>query len=89
MALSMQSDHYLAVYVIWEDKADDAQCESWLSSVMQQLERHAVGSYLGEHDFQARASKSWGNEEYQKLVDIKRKWDPENRICGCLGLEGL
>ncbi|KAH8749875.1 hypothetical protein F5883DRAFT_720643 [Diaporthe sp. PMI_573] len=28
MALSIQSDHYLAVYVIWEDKADDDQCGS-------------------------------------------------------------
>lgn len=87
MALSMQSDHYLAVYVIWEDEADDAWCGSWLSSVMEQLGPQSVGSYLGEHDFQARVSKCWGAEEYQRLVEIKRKWDPDKRICGCLGLE--
>lgn len=89
MALSIQSDHYLAVYVIWEDKTDDAQNESWLSDVMKELGPHSVGSYLGEYDFQSRASKCWGPEQYQKLVEIKRKWDPENRICGCLGLEDL
>lgn len=87
MALSMQSDHYLAVYTIWEKEADDARYGSWLSSVMGQLEPQSVGSYLGEHDFQARPSKCWGTEEYQRLEEIKRKWDPDNRICGCLGLE--
>lgn len=87
MALSMQSDHYVAVYVIWEKEADDAQYGSWLSSVMEQLGRQSVGSYLGEYDFQARPSKCWGTEEYQRLVEIKRKWDPDNRICGCPGLE--
>lgn len=87
MALSMQSDHYLAVYTIWENEADDAQYGAWLSSIMEQLEPQSVGSYLGEYDFQARPSKCWGTEEYQKLVEIKRKWDPDNRICGCLGLE--
>lgn len=87
MALSMQSDHYLAVYAIWENEADDDQCGSWLSSVMERLGSQSVGSYLGEYDFQARTSKCWGTEEDQKLVEIKRKWDPENQICGCLGLE--
>lgn len=89
MALSMQSDHYLAVYAIWENEADDARCGAWLSQVMEELEPHAVGSYLGEYDFEARPSKCWGMEEQRKLVEIKRKWDPENQICGCLGLEDL
>lgn len=87
MALSMQSDHYLAVYTIWEKEADDVQYGAWLSSIMEQLEPQSVGSYLGEYDFQARPAKCWGTEEYQKLVEIKRKWDPDDRICGCLGLE--
>lgn len=89
MALSIQSDHYLAVYVIWDDEADDAQYESWLSNVMEPLSHHSVGSYLGEFDFQARHSECWGPEEYRKLAGIKRKWDPDDRICGCLGLETL
>lgn len=87
MALSMQSDHYFAVYAIWENEADDARYGTWLSDVMEQLGPHSVGSYLGEYDFQARPSKCWGTKEYQKLMEIKRKWDPDNRICGCLGLE--
>lgn len=89
MALSMQSDHYLAVYVIWDDEADDARNGLWLSNVMEPLSHHSVGSYLGEFDFQARPSDCWGPEEYRKLAGIKRKWDPDNRICGCLGLETL
>lgn len=89
MALSVQSDHYLAIYVLWDDKADDAKYGSWLSDVMEQVGSHSIGSYLGEYDFQARVSDCWGAEQYQRLKELKRKWDPHDRICGCLGLEGL
>jgi hypothetical protein len=88
MALSMQSDHYVAIYVIWEDEADDFVCGAWLSNIMGRLGCHSVGSYLGECDFQARASNYWGTEQNNKLMETKRKWDPTNRLCGCLGLDG-
>lgn len=89
MALSMQSDHYLAIYVLWDDETDDAKCGSWLSNVMKQVGGYSIGSYLGEYDFQARGSDCWGDEQYHRLVELKCKWDPDNRICGCLGLAGL
>lgn len=87
MALSMQSDHYFALYAIWERESDDSQNESWLSGVMERVGQQSVGSYLGEYDFQARPTNVWGKEQYQRLMEIKKTWDPDNRICGCLGLD--
>ncbi|KAG8166002.1 hypothetical protein KVR01_004554 [Diaporthe batatas] len=51
--------------------------------------RHSIGSYLGEYDFQTRASDCWGAEQHQRLVELRHKWDPDNRICGCLGLDDI
>lgn len=89
MALSVQSNHYFALYAIWENEADDLENGAWLAGVMNQVQRQAAGAYLGEHDFKARAARLWGSQQYERLVAIKRKWDPDHRICGCLGLEEL
>ncbi|KAL3444253.1 hypothetical protein BJX65DRAFT_320026 [Aspergillus insuetus] len=89
MALSMQSDHYFALYAIWEDGSRDSQCMTWVDEVMEGVARQSVGSYLGELDFQSRNTRYWGDGVWKRLMEIRRKWDPESRICGCLGLEGF
>lgn len=95
MALSMQSDHYFALYTIWEDESDDTRCMAWVRNVMKSVERHSEGAYLGDSDFQVRQTRFWGQEQGERLMDIRRKWDPEGRICGYLdvgdasGMKGL
>jgi hypothetical protein len=95
MALSMQTDHYLAIYTIWEDEMDDKWCRSWVNDNMKEVERHSQGAYLGDSDFQVRRTRFWGDEEGKKLMEVRRKWDPEGRICGYLdegdksGVNGL
>ncbi|KKK13638.1 hypothetical protein P175DRAFT_0492612 [Aspergillus ochraceoroseus IBT 24754] len=86
MALSIQSNHYCAVYAIWEDESEDGYCRSWVQTIMRGLETHSIGSYVGEYDFQARACNVWGAEQYERLKHIKQKWDPHNRMCPCPGL---
>lgn len=95
MALSMQSDHYLATYTIWETVDDDKRCQSWVSDVMKTIAPHCVGQYLGDSDFQVRNTKYWGDQQGERLMKIRQKWNPEGRICGYLdtgdqaGVEGL
>lgn len=89
MALSLQSDHFFALYGIWNHESDDSNCKSWAGGVMKEIETHSIGAYVGEFDFQARRSKVWGNEQAKTLAEIRRQWDPDARICGCLGLEDL
>lgn len=95
MALSMQSDHYFALYTLWEDEGDDERMMGWVKDVMADVERHAEGSYLGDSDFQHRRTKFWRDENAKRLMEIRRKWDPEGRICGYLdegdksGIHGL
>lgn len=95
MALSMHTDHYFALYTVWEDAKDDERCVSWTHSVAREVERSADGSYLGDSDFQHRRTKFWRDENAKRLMEIRRKWDPEGRICGYLdegdksGVDGL
>ncbi len=95
MALSMQTDHYFALYTVWEDEHSDEENMQWVQGVMKDVERHAEGSYLGDADFQHRRTKFWSDEAGAKLMNIRRKWDPKGRICGYLdqddksGVDGL
>ncbi|PTU19698.1 hypothetical protein P175DRAFT_0462882 [Aspergillus ochraceoroseus IBT 24754] len=95
MALSMQSDHYFALYTVWEEENDDVRCQQWVRDVMKKVERKSVGAYLGDSDFQERKTRYWADSNGRRLMDIRRKWDPTGRICGYLdpgdlsGIHGL
>lgn len=95
MALSMQSDHYFAVYTVWETPEDDERCIAWTHDVIRRVERFSAGSYLGDADFQHRRTKFWKDGNARQLMEIRRRWDPEGRICGYLddgdksGVDGL
>lgn len=87
MALSMQSDHYFATYVIWEHENDDERCQKWVRDIFQRVERYSEGAYLGDSDFQIRRTRFWGPEQGKKLMAIRKKWDPKGRICGYLDVD--
>ncbi|KAE8453254.1 hypothetical protein EG329_011321 [Mollisiaceae sp. DMI_Dod_QoI] len=95
MALSMQSDHYFALYTIWEDEMDDERCRTWVHDVMKDITPSSVGAYLGDSDFQQRKTKFWTDENAARLMKLRKKWDPKGVICGYLdvgdksGIDGL
>lgn len=95
MALSMQSDHYFALYTVWEDEKDDDRCRGWNREIMKSVEKHSEGAYLGDSDFQERRTKFWADANATRLMDIRRRWDPKGTICGYLdekdasGVKGL
>ncbi|KAM5349870.1 hypothetical protein ACJ41O_006375 [Fusarium nematophilum] len=95
MALSMQSDHYFALYCIWENESDNYRCQSWVRHILNEVERHSEGAYLGDADFQARRTRFWGVEQGEKLMNVRRTWDPRGVVAGYLdegdrsGVNGL
>ena len=95
MALSMQTDHYFSTYCIWEDESEDQRCQSWVRNIFKEAEKHSHGAYLGDSDFQVRRTRFWEEEQGQKLMDIRKKWDPSGVVAGFLdngdrsGIEGL
>lgn len=95
MAVSMQSDHYFALYTVWEDPKDDVKCQKWVRDVMRKVEPHTVGAYLGDSDFQTRRTMFWAKDNGQRLMALRQKLDPNGVICGYLdvgdrsGVNGL
>ncbi|GAM86967.1 hypothetical protein ANO11243_049880 [Dothideomycetidae sp. 11243] len=84
MAMSMQSDHYFAIYTIWEHQKDDERCQKWVRELMKGIAPNCVGAYLGDSDFQVRETKFWADENASKLMAIRRRYDPDGRVCGYL-----
>lgn len=95
MALSMQSDHYFALYTVWENESDDERCRNWVRDVMKDVAPSSEGAYLGDSDFQQRRTKFWTDEKAERLMVLRKKWDPKGVVCGYLdagdrsGTEGL
>jgi len=87
MALSMQTDHYFALYTVWEDEVDDERCQGWVRQTMKGVERESQGAYLGDSDFQIRRTRFWADDNAKRLMELRQKWDPEGRICGYLDID--
>jgi FAD/FMN-containing dehydrogenase len=81
MALSLQSDVYFAVYTVWEEPADDARCRRWLHDEMKRMETFSDGFYLGDSDLPTRSAKFMADKNFQKLQQLRKKYDPAGRFC--------
>lgn len=95
MALSLQTDHYFAHYAAYKDPAEDEWHDTWVKRSMDRLRKNQKGAYMGDKDFQFHDTKYWSEEAGKKLMLIRKRWDPEGRICGYLdkgdksGADGL
>jgi hypothetical protein len=67
MAFSLQSEIYLASYVVWESSNDDERCVSSLEAAMADLEPVTVGQYLGDGDLSRRQVRFMSDEAWARL----------------------
>ncbi|KAE8390191.1 FAD binding domain protein [Aspergillus alliaceus] len=81
MALSMRSDHYFAIYTVWDDAKDDETCQSWVRKVMKDIDNHSVGTYLGDSDLQKENARYWASDNTRRLIEICEEWDPKGIMC--------
>ncbi|GAA2165834.1 FAD/FMN-containing dehydrogenase [Humibacillus xanthopallidus] len=82
MAFSLQSEIYLASYVVWEDPADDAANVAWLESAMADLEPVTVGQYLGDSDLSRRQVRFMSDDAWARLALIRAERDPDGLFVG-------
>eukprot|EP00435_Cladocopium_sp_Y103_P053394 s996_g17.t1 len=74
-----QAEWSLVISAAWSEEKSAAACRSWVMQVVQNLLPKALGSYatdLGPED-ELLAGHSFGHNTSQ-LVQLKKKWDPEN-----------
>ncbi len=79
-AFSMTASTLLLSYAIWERPEDDEVNADWHRKTIAELNRFAVGHYVGESDIVAepgRAERSFAPANWQRLQALRRTYDPD------------
>lgn len=79
MAFSLFAPAFVGVYGVWSEARDDAPNQTWLRAAQAALAPRATGHYIGEVDLEAspdRARRSFTPEAWQRLEDLRKRYDP-------------
>lgn len=66
---------------MWMDPAEDERNTEWARGFARAMEAFGHGTAFSnfiEPDEQGRLRASYGEEKYERLLELKRRWDPEN-----------
>lgn len=88
MAFSMPGSLFAGVYGIWQDPGQDAPNEQWVHQTSKRLDPITVGHYIGETDLTAdanRARLSFAPANWQRLQQLKKRYDPDDVFFSYLG----
>jgi hypothetical protein len=80
-AFSLSGTGMLGAYAFWPDSRDDDRNAGWVQRVMRVADTHAAGYYVGETDLLAspdRARRCFSRASWQRLVDLRRRFDPDD-----------
>jgi len=71
---------WIAAEVLWHDEALDDQCREWTRTLMDDVRPFtSVGQYVNDVSEAGQDPASiYGAAKYERLVALKRAWDPEN-----------
>lgn len=74
----------LNITASWEKSHDDLSNIEWARGSWRDMRRFSTGgtyvNFLTEEEGDERIRAAYGNN-YQRLVEVKSKWDPENLFC--------
>jgi FAD/FMN-containing dehydrogenase len=80
MAFSLQSDAYVATYLVDDDASRDDSNRRWLNDAMATAELVTVGQYLGDSDMGNRQLRFLGDNQFSRLQQIIAARDPDGRF---------
>jgi FAD/FMN-containing dehydrogenase len=86
MAFSMQDNLYIALYGVWEDAAEDAAHQAWVTDHMRALEPFASGIQLADENLGARPFRFLAEANFKRLQALRSKYDPQGRFHSYMGL---
>lgn len=84
MAFDLQSEIYLATYVVSSEADADDSIRTWVDSTMAEMQPVTIGQYLGDSDFTNRQLRFMSDTHYARLQEIRRAADPDGRFVGYL-----
>jgi FAD/FMN-containing dehydrogenase len=77
-------DHNIIIDAAWlpeQDASVGAAETAWAREFLDALQRHRAGVYvnfLDSDDDTSRVREAYGDDTYQRLAEVKAKYDPEN-----------
>lgn len=87
MAFDLQSEIYLATYVVSSDPDLDGPIRDWVDATMSHMQPVTAGQYLGDSDFTNRQVRFMSDEHYARLQQVRANWDPDGRFVGYLAAD--
>jgi FAD/FMN-containing dehydrogenase len=86
MAFSKQDDLYIALYAVWQDRAEDAAHQAWVTDHMRGLERFSSGIQLADENLLARPFRFLADANFGRLQAQRSKYDPSGLFHSYMGL---
>jgi FAD/FMN-containing dehydrogenase len=86
MAFSKQDDLYIALYAIWQDRAEDAAHQAWVTDHMRSLERFSSGIQLADENLGARPFRFLDDANFARLQELRAEHDPNGLFHSYMGL---
>jgi len=70
----------LNLHTRWQEKSDDDRCIAWARDFHDATRPFSKGVYVNflSEEGDARVREAYTEEVWARLVEVKRKWDPEN-----------
>jgi FAD/FMN-containing dehydrogenase len=85
MAFSHRNARYnLLICGMWSEPMEDVQNVKWVRNFWDAMKSYSSGAvyvnYLGQPKDEGlkRVKDAYGSEKYQRLVELKKKYDPTN-----------
>jgi len=81
---SRAAQYWLNVYGFWSDAADDTAMTAWVKGCSDTMSPYAMAgeyvNFLGSDDSSTlqKALKTYGPEKLERLIALKRRYDPGN-----------
>ncbi len=67
------------IHTRWSNRGDDTRCINWARDLWEKCKPHAHGVYVNFiSDGEDRVRDAYPKETWERLVAVKRKYDPEN-----------
>jgi len=72
----------LNIHTRWQEAADDKKCMKWARDFHEETQAFAQGVYVNflSQEGEDRIKEAYTDEVWNRLVEVKNTWDPENRF---------
>lgn len=85
MVYGLEDEIYLALYTVWQDRADDERYRGWARSNMAAMSHLASGIALADENLGRRPARFITDANMTRLDKVRSTYDPDGRFHSWMG----